>query len=257
MKFTIVTPSYNKGKYIERTISSVLKQQQFGIDLEYLVIDNFSTDETNFILDKYTNSDPALSIIQQRDKGQFDAINQGWLKGNGDILSWLNADDIYLDNVLIKIEKFFNAHPTVMAVYGEAIYIDQNDQLIGSVTNIRNYNQKHLLSHDFLTQPAVFIRREVFDRVGLLSPRYRYVFDWEYWINISKIYNFVRIPDLIAGYRITGDNLTTTGKYRRLREMLDLTWRYGGLINLLYFLGRLFNKYSFEGAEIPKIAKEH
>jgi glycosyltransferase involved in cell wall biosynthesis len=256
VKFTIVTPSYNKGKYIEHTICSVLKQQQSTIDLKYLVIDNSSTDETNSILESYANSDSALKIIRKRDNGQFDAINQGWLQEKGDILGWLNADDIYLDNALVTVANFFYANPTVMAIYGEAIYINSNGQKIKPVTNIRNYSRKLLLSHDFITQPTVFIRREVFDQIGPLSSRYRYIFDWEYWIRISQVYDFVRIPDLIAGYRITGDNLTTTGKYKRLREMFDLTWRYGGLINLLRFLSRLLKKYSLEGAEIPKIKQD-
>lgn len=256
MKITIVTPSYNKGKYLERTICSVLKQQQSGIELKYLVIDNFSKDETSLILNKYSNISPAMRVIQQADRGQFEAINQGWSMEKGDILGWLNADDIYLDNVLIKVLNFFDANPTVMAVYGEAIYIDHNDRFIKPVTNIRDYNQRHLLSHDFITQPSVFIRRQVFERVGPLSSRYRYVFDWEYWIRVSKIYDFVRIPELISGYRITGENLTTNGKYRRLGEMLNLTWRYGGLPNVLCFLSRLLKKYAFEGVEIPKIQQD-
>ena len=94
MKFTIVTPSFNKGDYIQRTIESVLKQRRDELEIEYFVMDNFSSDNTPKILEKFSQISE-VNVFQQQDLGQFDAINQGWAKGTGEIFAWLNADDVY------------------------------------------------------------------------------------------------------------------------------------------------------------------
>lgn len=256
MKFTIVTPSYNKGPYLERTIQSVLAQAQPGVEIEYIIMDNFSTDETPGILERYERISwqGELKIIQYHDRGQADAINQGWAAGTGEIFAWLNADDVYLDHALVKVANFFQTHPEVMAVYGEAVYIDSHDRTLKPVTNIRDYSYWNLLSHDFITQPATFIHRNIFQEIGVLSQDYRYVFDWDYWIRVAQSYDFLRIPVLVAGYRITGDNLTTTGKGKRLKEMIHLVWKYGGLIHLVLFLSRLVRKYLVGDVEIPAVS---
>jgi glycosyltransferase involved in cell wall biosynthesis len=252
MRFLIVTPSFNQVGYIEGTIKSVLSQQQSGVDIEYIVRDNCSTDGTQKILDSYKDHHN-IKVIVTKDKGQADAINQGWRDGDGEILGWLNSDDVYCENALKCVADFFEMHPDVMAVYGEAVYIDESDNILQPVTNIRNFSRKLLLRHDFITQPATFIRREVFEQVGPLSTSYRYIFDWEYWIRISRSYDFVRLPFTLAGYRITGNNLTTQGGKQRFKEMLHLVWHSGGLINLIRFLLRLGKKYFLEGPEIPEI----
>lgn len=252
MKFTIVTPSYNQGRYIERTIKSVLSQK--GVELEYIVMDNCSSDATKSILEHYQAlQDDRLTITIRPDQGQFDAINQGWMNSTGEILAWLNSDDVYCAGALASVAQFFNAHPDVMAVYGEAIYISADDRTLKPVTNIREYSASELRIHDFITQPATFIRRSVFEHVGLLSEQYRYVFDWEYWIRISQHYDFVRISTQVAGYRITGENLTTTGKTKRFTEMLRLVFRVGGVVDVARFLLRLMKKYVLGKIELPRV----
>ncbi|MEB3294222.1 MAG: glycosyltransferase family 2 protein [Synechococcales bacterium] len=255
MKFTIVTPSYNKGAFIDRTIQSVLTQEDSAVELDYLILDNCSTDQTEDVLRQY-ESLPQVRIFRRRDRSQADAINNGWLQGQGEILAWLNADDVYLESALTQVADYFQTHPEVMALYGEAVYLDEWDQVLKPVTNIRDYSPQNLLSHDFITQPATFLRREVFEQVGLLNIHYRYVFDWDYWIRVSQQYEFIRVPYYLAGYRVTGENLTTTGKQRRLREMVQVVWRYGGLIHLLRFLWRLLQKYLRRDVEIPSVASQ-
>jgi glycosyltransferase involved in cell wall biosynthesis len=247
MKFTIVTPSYNTGKYIERTIESVLNQS--GIELEYFVIDNKSTDGTSDVLSQYGDR---IHVQQYSDRGQYDAINRGWSQGTGDVFAWLNADDVYLPNALNQVADYFTQHPEVMAVYGEAVYIDRNDQVLKPVTNIRDYSRQRLLSHDFITQPATFLRREVVEATGELQA-YRYAFDWDYWIRVSEQFEFVRLPDRLAGYRITGDNLTTTGGGKRFKEMLLLVWSYGGIYHISKLILRLLGKYIQRQIEIPVV----
>ncbi len=247
MKFTIVTPSYNTGQYIERTIESVLSQT--GIELEYFVIDNESTDGTGEVLSQYTDR---IQVEKYRDRGQYDAINRGWKKGTGDVFAWLNADDVYLPGALKRVADYFIQHPEVMAVYGEAVYIDRNDQILKPVTNIRDYSRDRLLSHDFITQPATFLRREVVEATGELRD-YRYAFDWDYWIRVSDRFEFVRLSDRLAGYRITGGNLTTTGSDKRFKEILAVVWKYGGIYHMARLILRLLDKYTKRQIEIPTL----
>ncbi|NJM47772.1 MAG: glycosyltransferase [Alkalinema sp. RU_4_3] len=247
MKFTIVTPSYNTGKYIERTIQSVLSQS--GIELEYFVIDNESTDETIDVLSEYSDR---IQVQKYRDRGQYDAINRGWSQGTGDVFAWLNADDVYLPDALKQVADYFTQNPEVMAVYGEAVYIDRHDQVLKPVTNIRNYSRSGLRSHDFITQPATFLRREVVEATGELQ-NYRYAFDWDYWIRVSDRFDFVRLPYVLAGYRITGDNLTTNGSDKRFKEILAVVWKYGGPYHMAHLILRLLGKYTKRQVEIPAV----
>lgn len=251
MKFTIVTPSYQQGAYLERTIQSVLQQESSRVELEYFILDNCSTDQTVEVLEKYKNH-PLIQVIRSPDRGQADAINQGWKRGTGEIFAWLNADDVYLEGALESIAKFFQTQPQAKAIYGEALYLDQYDRVLKPVTNIRNYSKRALRTHDFITQPATFLRRSVVEQVGELSLQYRYGFDWDYWIRVSEHVDFVRISDRLAGYRVTGENLTTTGKGKRFREMLRIVWRYGGGFGLCRFGFRLMRKYGSGKMELPQ-----
>ncbi len=256
MKFTIVTPSYQQGAYIGRTIESVLAQVCAGVELEYFILDNGSTDGTGAVLDYYAGlyaENPQVTIIRSPDRGQADAINRGWAMATGDILAWLNADDVYLPQALKRVAEVFEARSDLSAIYGEAVYINAQDDVIKPVTNIRNYSRSRLKIHDFITQPATFLRREVVEQTGALSEQYRYVFDWEYWLRVSVCYDFLRVDAVLAGYRVTGENLTTTGNGKRLREMLNLVWQYGGLLGLVRFGVRLVGKRLRRQVEIPEV----
>ena len=125
MKVTIITPSYNQGKYLERTILSVLEQK---IDnLEYLVMDGGSTDNSVEILKKY---EEFLTWKSERDKGQTDAVNKGLRLASGDIIGWLNSDDIYYEDAVKKVLKVFEENPEINVVYGNANHIREDDSVI-------------------------------------------------------------------------------------------------------------------------------
>jgi glycosyltransferase involved in cell wall biosynthesis len=256
MKFTIVTPSYQQGLYLERTIQSVLSQVGPTVEVEYFILDNCSTDSTLEILKKYenySNSQLKIKVIVASDRGQADAINQGWELGTGDVFAWLNADDVYLEGALSRVVESFKANPKVDAIYGEALYLDHNDRVIKPVTNIRDYSKQALRTHDFITQPATFLRRSVVRQTGQLSLNYRYAFDWDYWIRVSENYELVRVGAVLAGYRVTGENLTSTGRGKRLQEMLGIVWRYGGVRGLIQFGERLVKKYAAGQIELPSV----
>jgi glycosyltransferase involved in cell wall biosynthesis len=124
---SIVTPSFNQDQFLEQTISSVLGQGY--TNLEYIIIDGGSTDNSVDIIRKYSNS---LTFWKsERDQGQSDAINQGFQRATGDIVAWINSDDYYLPGILLKIIEYFERHPQVDIVYGDLQVIDPSGNFLG------------------------------------------------------------------------------------------------------------------------------
>src|SRR5690348_14154892 len=123
---TVVTPPFNQGRFIRETIESVLSQDY--PNLEYLVIDGGSTDETQEVLKAYGSR---LCWVAEKDEGQADAVNKGLRKAKGEIFGWLNSDDTYLPGTISKIVQFFQAFPRVALVYGQAKYVDAEGRVVG------------------------------------------------------------------------------------------------------------------------------
>src|SRR6476660_9299939 len=124
MRISIVTPSYNQGAYIGRTIDSILSQEG-DFELDYRVIDGGSTDDTVAVLKSYGDR---VAWTSEKDKGQVDAINKGLAKATGDIVGWINSDDLLLPGALAKVADAFRARPSVEWVHGRCVIIDEHDQ---------------------------------------------------------------------------------------------------------------------------------
>ncbi|MCK5839629.1 MAG: glycosyltransferase, partial [Bacteroidales bacterium] len=201
MKVSIITPSYNQVDFIERTIQSVLTQD---VDLEYIVIDGDSDDGTLKILEKYNGR---LIWTSAKDKGQSDAVNKGLEMSSGEIIGWLNSDDIYLPGALKKAVKYFEENPECKWLYGRCKIIDQNDNEIRNfVTRYKNFISgkfcySRLLIENFISQPAVFFRREIFQELVFASLDHHYAMDYELWLRLGKKYSPGVVPDYLACFR--------------------------------------------------------
>lgn len=190
---SIVTPSFNKGPYIEETIQSI-KNQRYP-NIEHIVMDGGSTDETLAILKKYEDR---LTWISEPDKGQSDAINKGWKRARGDILAYLNADDCYTPDAVEIAVAYFNEHPDVGMVYGDGIMTDVAGTIL-SADPAGEFSLRELIyCRDNILQPTVFFRREVYDRIGGVDESLHLAMDLDYWIRTGLLFRVAYIPRPLA-----------------------------------------------------------
>jgi glycosyltransferase involved in cell wall biosynthesis len=217
VSISIITPSFNQGRYIERTIQSVLSQSIS--DLQYVVIDGGSQDETLSILQRYSHQ---LTFISEKDKGQADAVNKGFKCVTGDIIGWLNSDDIYYPNALKIIEDYFARHPEIDVIYGEAFHINQENQIIERYPT-EPWNISRFKKTCFICQPTVFFRRRVLEQYGYLNESLSYCLDYEYWLRLAlRGARFAYLKDILAGSRWYPDTKTCRAPLEAQHEAITM-----------------------------------
>ena len=195
---SIVTPSYNQAQFLEATIQSVIGQDYPHV--EYIVIDGGSTDGSVDILRKY--ADRLAYWVSEPDRGQSDAINKGFGRARGELLAWLNSDDVYLPGCVSAAVAFMLDHPEVGMAYGDVEVVDAQGRTILR-PRWDEYDWMRLLTHRIaIPQPAAFFRRAVTDRVGRLRADLHYAMDLEFWLRIGRRYPIRRIDQTLAQFRL-------------------------------------------------------
>lgn len=221
---SVVIPSFNQGQYIEETILSVLGQGYPS--LEVIVIDGGSTDNTVEILEKYSSQ---LSYWHSRkDRGQADAINQGMNLSSGDILCWLNSDDMYLPGTLLDIAKRFDKTvDECHLIYGAAAVINEiAGNLDGGADPAASFDPLRLTYSDFIVQPSSFWTRKLWTSTGELDVNYKYVLDWDWFIRASKIAKFEYVPKFYSVYRLHQLHKTSQGGAERRKEIIEVVKKF-------------------------------
>ena len=214
MRFSIITVSYNHGRFIEKTIKSVISQRG-DFYIEYLIIDGDSKDNTIEILKKYEkmlkNREIEINCngiefywVSEPDNGPTEALNKGLKKAKGNIIGIINSDDFYLnEKVLEKVKNVFEKSPEVDVVYGDAYFIDENDNIIGEKKGFKKIDWNTLKAGAHVAQPGPFYKRSLFSRIGYMSEELKYTDDYEFWIRCVKNgIKFFYIPEFLLNFRV-------------------------------------------------------
>jgi glycosyltransferase involved in cell wall biosynthesis len=201
-KISIVTPSYNQASFIEETLHSVRDQNY--LSLEHIVVDGASTDRTVSVLQEYSRKPgwEHLRWISEPDHGQSDAINKGFRMAAGEIIGWLNSDDVYQADSFARVSKAFAENPLVDFIYGDYLIIDETGKTLISKKEIDFDWDIMLCGLNYIAQPNVFFRRRVFEKLGYLNDSLHYVMDYEFWLRAATHgFLFQHIPTPFAACR--------------------------------------------------------
>lgn len=256
-RLSIIVPSYQQGPFIERTIKSIVDQEY--PDLELILMDGGSTDETMAIVEKYRSH--FTHIISRKDAGQADAIRRGFAMATGEIMGWLNSDDTYVPSTLIKMGAYFRDHPEVRFAYGNNNYIDSQDRVM--VHKVQPRCNLGVMKYAYLTVPqmSAFWKRDLYESSGGVDATLRFCMDYDLFIKMAMrslpshmgftIGNF-RLHDLsktrsMEAVRQTED-LLVQSRYCSVKPnqkiLFKLTRRYYQLVAIWLFLlnGSLFGR---------------
>lgn len=212
--FSVVTPSWNQGGFLRGCVESVLAQG--GGDFEHLVFDNLSTDGTAQVASGF----PHLRFFSERDSGQSEAVNKGLRLAQGEVLCWLNSDDEYAPGAFERLRHAF-ADPGTMVVFGDARQVGYGG--VADVVAPGRFEKRE----DFvrwwgggvkLHQPAVFFRRCVAERVGVLREDLHYAMDYEFWWRVSEFFRFEYLPEVLAVQHRQPDSKTVLAWRKVLKE---------------------------------------
>lgn len=201
---SVITPSYNQGKFIEETIESVLNQDYPNI--EHIVIDGGSTDGTIDILKDICKKKSELGenrfrFISEPDGGQSEAINKGVRMAKGEIISWLCSDDTYLPGAIRKAVEALKLHPEWAMVYGRAYHTDTENKVIGTYP-FEPFDQDRLFEACMICQPSSFIKKSIYEQLGGVDEHLFFCMDYDLWIRIAQKYPIGSIEDYLSNYRL-------------------------------------------------------
>ncbi len=239
LKISIVTPSYNQGKFIEDAIQSVLLQNY--PNFEHIIIDNCSTDGTLEILKAY----PHLIRVSEPDRGQSDALNKGFKMATGNIIGWLNADDYYLPNCFWIISKFIKNNPKVDIVYGDYRWVDENGKLLKLRRELDfdlfMLKYLHVL---YIPTTASFFKSKILQEGNLLDVSYKYAMDYEFFLRLAlKEYKFAHTKYFLADFRWHTGSKSSSSSQKQYEEQGIALLRHDVFLNSLPLITRKFVRY--------------
>jgi glycosyltransferase involved in cell wall biosynthesis len=227
LKVSIITPSYNQGQFIERTLLSVVEQAKSDFTIEHIVFDGGSADGTLDILKGFNHE---IRWVSEKDGGQTDAVNKGILAADGEIIGWLNSDDVYYPNAIARVVAYFTANPEVGVIYGMADHIDPDDNAFESYPT-EPWDFGRLQETCFICQPAAFFRRSIIKQHGLLDDSLNYCMDYEFWLRLGKAgVRFTYVEEKFAGSRLYAENKTLGARVKVHKEINDMFKKFCGKV---------------------------
>ncbi len=220
--FSVITPSYNQAPFIQRHLDSI--RQQSYPPLEHLIFDPGSTDGSLAIFEDYCQNVDYATLINEKDKGQVDALNKGFTRVTGDVIAWVNSDDYYFnESVFQDVAHLFNTRPDIDVVYGRGFFVDESGEKVRDA--YIQEDDQHLdiaFQHSVgILQPALFFRRKLVDSAGLLDLTYNFAFDYDYWIRLVQSgAKFYFLDQPLACAVLHSDSKTCSGRGTQYEETL-------------------------------------
>ncbi|HEY0458694.1 MAG TPA: glycosyltransferase family 2 protein [Pyrinomonadaceae bacterium] len=220
----VVTPAYNQAEFLRDTIESVLSQDYPNI--EHVVLDDGSTDETPRILKEY---DGKIIWETHKNMGQTPTINKGWAMTKGEIITWLNSDDTFYDSTSVRtgIEYLIN-NPDVGIVFGDSMYTEADGTEIEPTRPVVDWTYEKFIRtcENFISQPSAFIRREIYEKVGELDPKFYYFMDWDFWMRAGIYFKIEHIEGIFSTYRLHADSKTVSQAKKAAPELEYMYKKY-------------------------------
>lgn len=267
IKISIITTNYNTDKYLEQTIRNILSQKG-DFDLEYIITDGGSKDNSLKIIKKYYQEVKkgkwgrrvVLRFLSEKDNGQSDGINKGLKMVTGDIVAFLNADDLYTEGALDRVVRYFKNNPDCMWLTGYCKIIDENNNEIRKYITeyknrgLRKLSMKSLLIEDTISQPATFWRHSLMEQVGYLDESLHYAMDHDYWVRMEQISHMHLIKEYLAMFRFTSNTKTGSSIYKTLAESKFIAQKYSNSRWILFrqWLSNQKRIFIYKGSDLLK-----
>lgn len=256
-KISIIVPSYNMEKYIGETLDSVVSQKY--PNLEIIVQDGGSTDGTVGIIKEFAKKHPKIiNWVSKKDKGQLDTINKGFRKATGDILTYINADDVYKKNALLTVGKYFVRNSKTFWLAGKGDVIDENSKKFSTlITKYKDFllsinHYSLLLMVNYLTQPAVFLTKEAYQKYGPFKGTKKFIMEYDLWLRIGKQEMPTIINDYLASFRLTTGNISAT----QFKDVLSQDFRVVRKYTNNFFILLLHRLHNWGRVLIVKFLKK-
>lgn len=249
-RISVVIPSYNKAAYIRNTLQSIVDQAYPSIEI--IIQDGKSTDGSVEIIKDFAKKYPKLFKWEsKKDKGQLDAINKGLKKAKGEILTYINADDIYEKGALLKIGEEFLKQTNTLWITGYGDIIDKDGNKFGGfVTRYKNFllninSYRVLLIVNFITQASTFLNRKAFEKYGPFTGTRNYIMEYDFWLKLGKIQMPLVIKENLSSFRLASGNISTTAAKELLKIDNQIVEKYTQnklslVLHKLHNLGRIF-----------------
>jgi glycosyltransferase involved in cell wall biosynthesis len=228
-KISIITPSFNQVSFLKETVQSI-HSQVVDLEIEHIIVDGGSTDGTVEYLQELGDQ---VIWWSGKDKGQADAVNKGIRMATGEIIGWLNSDDLYLPGALQAVADHFGKHPGCRWLYGRCRIIDKfGRERWKWITGYKNARLKKfaydkLLRENFISQPAVFFRKDLFEEAGPLDLELHYAMDYDLWLRFGKISPAGVVSKDLSSFRRHGGSKSETGYRDQFFEQYAVANRYG------------------------------
>ena len=275
MRISIVTPSLNQCGFIPEMLASL--QSQGYPDWEHVVFDAGSNDGSVEVWREWEgkvrsesegvtsesesesesgNGERRVRVIVEPDRGQSDAINKGMRVATGEIVGWLNADDVLMPGALAKVAEAFVKNPDAVVVYGVGAKTDLGGQIIKKVP-FREFVSLRLRKAWELIQPAMFFRCDAYWKVGGLDESLHYAMDWDLLLKLAKIGKVVAIPDHLANIRYYPETKTNTGGWKRMREIARIARSHNGALDRNFLSFQIRDSLAKQSMRLPRKLFDH